>query len=146
MKKFFYSVLVLSFLVFKADAQTKAEKQVASAVEQLKKAMIDGKKEDLEAIASEDLSYGHSGGKIEDKTAFVEAIASGKSDFVTINLTDQTIKVSGKTAIVRHKLAAQTNDGGKPGNVNLFILLVFSKEHGKWKLLARQAVRPPATS
>lgn len=146
MKKIFYSVLLLSFFMIKANAQTKSEKQVAAAVEQLKTAMINGKKEDLEAIASEALSYGHSGGKVEDKTAFVEAIASGKSDFVTIDLSDQTISVSGKTAIVRHKLAAQTNDGGKPGSVNLSILLVFSKEHGKWKLLARQAVRPPAAS
>ncbi|WP_207533112.1 nuclear transport factor 2 family protein [Desertivirga arenae] len=146
MKKLFYSVLMLSLLVLNAKAQTKAEKQVASAVEQLKKAMVDGKKEDLEAIASEYLSYGHSGGKVEDKTAFVEAISSGKSDFVTIDLTEQTIKISGKTAIVRHKLNAQTNDSGKPGSVNLSILLVFAKEHGKWKLLARQAVRPPAAS
>jgi len=147
MRKVFYCILLLTFCnAIKVQSQTKSERQVAAAVEQLKKAMIDGSREELEAIASNDLSYGHSGGKIEDKAAFVEAIASGKSDFVTIDLTEQTIKVAGKTAIVRHKLSAQTNDGGKPGSVNLNILLVFQKEHGQWKLLARQAVRPPAAS
>lgn len=125
-------------------AQTKDETTVAGAVEQLRKAMIDGNKTDLENIASEKLSYGHSSGLIENKAEFVDKIASGKSDFVTIELTDQTVSVSGKTAIVRHKLHATTNDGGKAGEVRLFILLIFQKEGKQWKLLARQAVRQPS--
>jgi ketosteroid isomerase-like protein len=103
--------------------------------------MISGDKVSLEAITANELSYGHSGGSVEDKVAFVEKIASGKSDFVTIQLTDQTVKVSGKTAVVRHHLSATTNDNGKPGTVELNILLIFQKQHGKWLLLARQAVK-----
>lgn len=125
-------------------AQTKDETAVAGAVEQLRKAMIDGNKADLENIASEKLSYGHSSGLIENKAEFVDKIVSGKSDFVTIELTDQTVSVSGKTAIVRHKLHATTNDGGKAGEVRLFILLIFQKEGKQWKLLARQAARQPS--
>lgn len=124
-----------------ASAQTKSEKQVGEAVETLKKAMLDGDRSQLEAVAAEKLSYGHSGGKVEDKAAFVESIASGKSDFVSIDFTNQTIQVSGKTAVVRHHLSAKTNDGGSPGTVSLNILLVFQKQHGKWLLLARQAVK-----
>ncbi len=124
-----------------AFAQTKAEKEVSIAVEKLRDAMVSGNRADLENIASKHLSYGHSGGKIEDKAAFVEAIAGGKSDFVKIDLADQTIQIAGKTAIVRHKLSADTNDGGKPGHVNLNILLVFVKDNGNWELLARQAVK-----
>lgn len=123
------------------NAQTRDETAVATAVEQLRKAMIDGNKADLENIASDKLSYGHSSGLVENKMEFVDKIASGKSDFVTIELTDQNISISGKTAIVRHKLHATTNDGGKPGEVRLFILLIFQKENKQWKLLARQAVR-----
>ena len=73
----------------------------------------------------------------------MEQIASGKSDFVTIDLTDQTIKVVGNTAIVNHKLSAQTNDGGKPGTVVLGVMLIFEKMKGEWKLLARQAFHYP---
>ena len=124
-----------------ADAQTKEEKQVAEAVEQLKTAMINADKNLLEKLAGEKLSYGHSGGAVEDKKAFVEKIVSGKSDFVTIDLSDQVIGISGKTAIVRHQLKATTNDGGKPGEVSLKVLLVWQKNNGNWKLLARQAVK-----
>ena len=127
-----------------AMAQSKAETAVAAAVETMRKAMVDGDRAALEAIAADGLSYGHSGGALENKAEFVEKIASGNSDFVSITLTDQTIYVSGKTAIVRHKLAAETNDKGKgPGTVKLSILLVFQKEGKSWKLLARQAVKQP---
>jgi len=127
-----------------ALAQSKDEKAVAAAVETLRKAMVDGDKTALEKIAAEELTYGHSGGKIEDKAAFVQALASGASDFVSIELTEQTIKVVGDVAIVRHKLAADTNDGGKPGTVKLAILTVWKKQGKEWKLLARQAVKPAA--
>ncbi len=122
-------------------AQTKDEAAVAAAVESLRKAMIDADKTTLEALTAKDLSYGHSGGRLEDKAAFVDGIVSGRSDFVTIDLTEQTIKVLGSTAIVRHKLSATTNDGGKPGSVNLGILLVWVKQGKQWTLLARQAVK-----
>lgn len=140
MKKVYLLFLSL-FLISTVNAQTKAEKQVAAAVENMRLAMISGDRAALENVAASDLSYGHSSGKIEDKAAFVESIASGKSDFVSIDLNEQTIKVTCKTAVVRHKLVAQTNDGGKAGNVNIGILLVFQKQHGKWKLLARQAYK-----
>ena len=90
------------------------------------------------------MTYGHSSGTIEDQQTFVHNIASGNSDFVTIDLSEQTISVSGKTAIVRHTLIAATNDKGKgQGTVKLHILTVWEKSGGSWKLLARQAVKIP---
>jgi|SRR6218665_223620 len=126
------------------NAQSKGEKEVAAAVEMLRKAMIDGSETKLNNLAADMLTYGHSSGKIETKAEFVSTLATGKSDFVTIDLTDQTIQVNGDVAIVRHSLAAQTNDGGKPGEVNLRILTVWQKQKGGWKMVARQAVKPPA--
>jgi ketosteroid isomerase-like protein len=122
-------------------AQSKEDAAVNAAVENLKKAMVDGDKAGLEKITSDKLSYGHSSGKIEDKATFVDNIVTGKSDFVTIELTNQTVSVSGDAAIVRHSLSATTNDNGNPGSVKLNILLVWQKQKGQWKLLARQAVK-----
>ena len=123
------------------QAQSKKEIAVQNAVNQLTAAMISGDRDALTLVASEHLSYGHSGGHVEGRAEFVEKIASGKSDFVTIDITEQTIEVVGKTAIVRHTFNATTNDGGKPGTVKLKVLLIFQKEKGTWKMLARQAVK-----
>ena len=135
--------LLLSFLLFSVltNAQSKKEKQVSAATEQLRKAMVDGNKTELERLSSPLLSYGHSGGHIDDQKEFVSKLTGGGSDFVTIELSEQTITVSGKTAMVKHTLNAKTNDNNKPGEVALKILLVWQKKGGKWKLLARQAVK-----
>jgi ketosteroid isomerase-like protein len=139
-KLFFTAIIVLASSCL-INAQSKDETDVAKAVDKLKIAMVEGNKADLENIAMDKLSYGHSGGHIDDKKEFVDKLASGKSDFVTIELTDQTISISNNTAVVRHKLNATTNDGGKPAEVHLLVLLIFQKDNKQWKLLARQAVK-----
>lgn len=142
MKKSILLLFLLS-LTLSGFAQSKAEQQVADAVLVWRKAMIDADKAGLEAILAPELSYGHSNGKIEDKAMVVKSISTGESDFITMELTEQTIKIAGKTAIVRHKLAGDVNDGGKPGSVKLFVLQIWQKQGAAWKLLARQAARQP---
>jgi ketosteroid isomerase-like protein len=141
------TILLLSFLAcfsIKNTAQTKGEKAVAEAVETLRKAMVDGDGKALTAIAADELSYGHSSGTIEDKAKFVEAFTSGKSDFVKIDLSEQTIKVAGKTAIVRHNLLGETKNAGQaPGTIKIHVMTIWQKQSGSWKLLARQAVKIP---
>jgi ketosteroid isomerase-like protein len=137
------SLLALLILFgIQSFSQSKTETQVAAATEQLRKAMVNGDRAVLENLVAAQLSYGHSGGHIDDKKEFVEKLASGNSDFLSIDLSEQTISVSGQTAIVRHILTAKTHDKGKdPADIKLRIILVWQKQGGKWKLLARQAVK-----
>jgi hypothetical protein len=142
MKKHFIFLCFLAALFhLDAAAQSKKIKPVTKAVESLRKAMIEADSSTLEALTKPELSYGHSSGKVEDKASFIRSLTSGASDFVSIDLSNQTVQVVDKTAIVRHVLSAQTNDNGKPGSVKLSVLTVWEKDWGKWKLLARQAVR-----
>jgi Domain of unknown function (DUF4440) len=138
-KHTFIFIFLISTVV--SIAQSKKEAQVNAAVEKLKLSMVSGERSALESIAADQLSYGHSGGLIETKAQFVEKIATGASDFVTIDLKNQTVTVSGNTAIVRHELHATTNDSNKPGEVHLRVMLVFQKQGKEWKLLGRQAVK-----
>ena len=134
-------VILCVFTVVRASAQTSAEKKLTASVEALRVAMINADKATLLALTSPLLSYGHSSGHIDNQASFVEKLVTGASDFVTISMTEQTIAISGKTAIVRHLLKATTNDNGKPGEVQLRVLLVWQKQGGRWILLARQAVK-----
>ena len=139
--KIFISLLFLSIVTVRSYAQRDDVKVVSAAVEQLRKAMIDPDKGTLEALVSNSLSYGHSSGRIEGKKEFIDNLISGKSDFVSIDLTEQSISINGDVAIVRHTLSASTNDSGKPGTTKLKVLLIWHKEKKHWKLLARQAVK-----
>ncbi|MDR3696147.1 nuclear transport factor 2 family protein [Mucilaginibacter sp.] len=117
--------------------------EVAAAVEQLRKAMISADGAVLDRLAHDELSYGHSGGQMQNKQEFIASFTSGDSVFVDIEITGQTVSIVGNTAIVRHILSASTNDKGKgPGSVKIGILLVWvGKDKQAWQLLARQAVR-----
>jgi ketosteroid isomerase-like protein len=141
MKKFLSLILTLTVFTMVSLAQSKEEKEVTEIVETLRKAMIDANQAVLEKIVMDQLIYGHSGGSLETKKELIESLVSGKSDFVTMDLTEQTITISGNTAIVHHKLAAETNNRGVAGTVKLGVLLVFQKQKTGWKLLARQAVK-----
>ncbi|HVW14780.1 MAG TPA: nuclear transport factor 2 family protein [Mucilaginibacter sp.] len=120
-----------------------AIQEVTDVVEQLRKAMISGDGVALDQLASDELSYGHSGGQMQNKQEFISSFTNGDSVFLSIEISNQTVRIIGNTAIVRHILSAATNDKGKgPGSVKISILLVWIKnEEQKWQLVARQAVR-----
>ncbi len=142
MRTLLYSLVLLLTTGTLALARPGADSvAVAQAVESLRKAMIDADKSTLERLLADQLTYGHSGGNIETKAAFIESLVSGTSDFVTIDLSNQTISIVDKTALVRHQLVASTSNRGVAAQINISVLLVWIKQGNQWKLLARQAVK-----
>ena len=125
-----------------ARAQSADERAVAQAVEALAKAMLAVDRAGLEAAAADQLSYGHSAGKIETKKEFVDAILSREAAFRKLDLSDQTISVAENEAIVRHLMTGETvSPSGQVSPVKVGVLQVWQKQGGNWKLLARQAYR-----
>ncbi|MEB2784347.1 nuclear transport factor 2 family protein [Algoriphagus persicinus] len=137
------TILTLAFFLCATFAFAQAEKDVASQVEKLRLALIDPTIINLSQLSSIDLSYGHSNGKLENQAQFIEALVSGASDFATVSFDNQTIRVYKKVAIVRHILAADVLDGGTSNAIKIGVMLVWQKEKGQWKLLARQAYKLP---
>jgi len=143
-KTIFLSLWMLTFgfaTSAMAENDSKTIQKIEARVEQLRTAMIDADAKQLKEVTATELNYGHSGGHVENQAEFIEKIVSGKSDFVTIELKDQKIQIVKDTAIVRHTLIATTNDQGKPGNVDIGVLLIWQKQNGQWNLLARQAFK-----
>jgi ketosteroid isomerase-like protein len=142
MKRGVFLILLLAVTAGgRVVAQQSDDPTLTNAVEAFRKALIDPTKANLDKLTMNELTYGHSSGMIQDKAAFEQALLSGASDFVSIDLSQQTVLVVGNTAWVRHILSAVTNDGGKPGEAHLSVLMVWMKQKGQWKLLARQAVK-----
>jgi ketosteroid isomerase-like protein len=125
-----------------ALAQGNDSAAVAEAVAALTKAMLTPDKAKLEALTADQLSYGHSSGKIEDKAAFVDVVASKKTVFKSIELSKQTIVVAGNDAIVRHAWESESGTGDGKWNVSkIGVLQVWQKQPTGWRLLARQAFK-----
>ena len=139
------NALIIIFVAISISAycQTKQEKEVATAIEIFKKGIVDADKDLLNSISAEELVYGHSSGKVQNKAEFIAEIVSKLPAYLSVDMTDQTIKISGNAAIVRHIYSAETMNNGTPGRVKIGNMLIWQKQHGKWKLLARQAYKLP---
>lgn len=122
-------------------AMAQSSNKIETAVENLRLAMINPSKENLEPLLMDELSYGHSGGKIEDKASLMNNLLTGNSDFVEIALSNQQITLVKNVAIVRHTLIAQTNDKGVAADIKIHVLTTWVKSKNQWKLLARQAIK-----
>jgi ketosteroid isomerase-like protein len=122
-------------------AQSGDEAAVAQAVEAFRNAMLKADRSQFEALCADQLSYGHSAGRVETKAQFIDAATSGRSTWKFITLTDQTNQIVGNNAIVRHTLTGETERDGKTNPVKIGVLMVWQKQDGNWRLLARQAVR-----
>lgn len=125
-------------------AQGGDEAAVSQAIDDLRKAMIAADQPNLEALVADQLSYGHSGGVIESKAQFVNVIASKKTIYKSITLSEPSVTVVGNNAIARHIFSTEFEADGKPGTSRVGVLQVWTKQDGPWKLLARQAFRLPS--
>ena len=145
--KYFFAILAVVLFQFSGSAQnsskSKEELAVAARVETLRQAMIDADGSKLKELTAAALSYGHSSGIVQNQSVFIEKIANGESDFVSIEFENQTVEILGDVAVVRHNLAAHTKDVGVDKDIKIGIMLVWQKQKNQWMLIARQAFKLP---
>jgi len=116
---------------------------VTAALSQFTQAMLTADESLLKSILSEELVYGHSGGKVQNKAEFIAEIRSGDPFvYLKIETLEQTIQLAGDVAIVRHIFTAETkNVSGEPGSLRVGNMMIWKLDDGNLKLLARQAYR-----
>lgn len=141
MKKIVLFIAFIMLVSTSINAQSKTEQTIADAVSSLHNNVVNPDREQLDKLVSADLSYGHSAGKVENKEQFIDFLFNGPFKFTSINVADQTIKVSGKNAVVRHVFIGKATNNGVPTDIRIGNLMVWRKEGSQWKLLARQAFR-----
>ena len=137
-----FAFLALGAASLPALAETSDQTAVAEAVAALTKAMLAADRAKLEALVSDNLSYGHSAGVVQDKKEFVDVIASKKTVYKSIELSNQTVAIAGNNAIVRHAWEGESGTGDGKWNVSkIGVMQVWQKDAGSWRLLARQAFK-----
>lgn len=114
---------------------------LTQAIEQFYNAIRDKDAAAFEPLVTHDLSYGHSSGRIEDKAEFIANVLKPNTRWKTIYGAKQSNYFSGDTAISRHIMAGENERDGKPGTSNMDVMMVWQKQGGAWRLLARQAYK-----
>ena len=121
-----------------ADEQT-----VARCVDAFRAAQFAHDAKALDALCAEELSYSHSDAHIEDKATFIKNATADTSKFLSLEYKDPWIRVVGDTAIVRFHWVAEMEaiPDGKKTATDLHVLMIWQKQGGEWKLLARASTK-----
>ena len=92
-------------------------------------------------LVTSELQYGHSGGKIEDKKTMVHNASTSATLYTEATTQRLSLKVKDDVAMVRYIFKAISTDNGVGTPLELGLLQVWVKQHGKWQLDERQAVK-----
>ena len=125
-------------------AQGGDEAAVAQSVETLRKALLEPDKAKLAQVTSDQVSYGHSDGRVQTKEQFINGVMTRKQVVKSLAFPDLKLSVVGNAAIVRHIYLAESELDGKATTTRIGALQVWHKQEGGWRLLARQGFRLPA--
>lgn len=125
------------------QAASSDEEAVMKLLEAFRDAQFARDANALAALVADELSYSHSDAHIEDKATFIRNATSEQSKFLTLEYKDPWVRVVGDAAIVRFHWVAEgeTIPEGKRSKTNLHILMVWQKQDGDWKLLARASTK-----
>jgi ketosteroid isomerase-like protein len=130
-----------SALAGAAMADAADEATVTKNIDAFRKAILDADKATLEALSAEQLSYGHSDGRVQNKAVFVDGVMTRKAKVKSLTFPDLTVAVTGDAAVARHQYVSESELDGKASAIKLGTLEVWQKQNGSWKLLARQGFK-----
>ena len=139
----FYLIAILSCTCICISAQSQDEEYLALAIEKLRIVMMNPDSAVLADLVSDDLEYVHSSGTVRDKNGFIKEFTKRQTNVTNVVFSNQTMRFSGDLAIVRHRMVADAHNPGYPPLIDIIVMMVWKKEHGNWKMLARQAAKLP---
>jgi len=136
-------VLCLMLVTVAVNAQSKKKRQVIERTYLLSHTVF-GTKDSatLEDLFATTATYGHSGGKIENREEAINNAAHNKSAYTDTAVSNISVIFHDDVAVVRHLFkGTETKADGKVTVLNLGLILTWVKEKGKWRLMGRQAVK-----
>jgi ketosteroid isomerase-like protein len=133
--------MLCSIGLFAEAPDPKTEKEILAAMEAWKEAMLNRDRSALEKLYAPDLTYTHSNGRQENKTEAIDAVVNSKDRTESIELAGLSVRVYGKTALVKGKVTLNNVSNGKPVVLILDVLHVWVKSSSGWQLVARQSTR-----
>lgn len=140
------TVLLLSPLAALHAADDPHGAAVRTADDRRVAAMKSPDRERLSAIFSDDLRYAHSTGAVDTKASFIDALTSGKTQYVGYDYDERsfTFPAPGIALMTgRVRIKAKTGDAVSDGTLSF--LAVWRLESGQWRFLAWQSCKLPLT-
>lgn len=124
-----------------APAASTAEDAVRAADAARIKAFIAADRAALGSILGEDLTYTHSSGRLDNKSAIIDAITSGKTQYHSMVPGEVVVRLYGDVAILTGRAAVNVTTDGQLLDLKLRFTSVYTKRDGRWQFIAWQSTR-----
>jgi ketosteroid isomerase-like protein len=136
-------VLLSTAILSAAGVGSKDEKDVLGAMDAWKQATVKKDGAALEKLLHPDLTYSHSSGKTQTKKDVLEQVTKGPGTVDAIDFSETTVRIYGKTALVKGIVDITGTTDGKTTKSHLSILHVWIKDGQGWQMVGRQATKLP---
>jgi ketosteroid isomerase-like protein len=90
---------------------------------------------------AEDLIYTHSTGLVENKSQYLAKLKGGDQKYTSIELVNPVIRSYGDAAVLNTQAQFKGSTKGVPFDNTLFLMQVWVRQGGSWKLVAHQTTR-----
>ncbi len=138
--RFLTLLFCLFFFVGFSQTYSKKEKALLIQVSKLDSLMENNDSKILE-LFSDDVSFEHSNGWIQNKDDFKKDFESGKVKYQSVKQTElKEFKIKNKFANVRRIIAVKGLYKNETFEMKLSVLEFWIKQKGIWKLWSRQSV------
>ncbi|MDZ7935935.1 MAG: nuclear transport factor 2 family protein [Emticicia sp.] len=141
------TILILAFsLIIGQNTFAQSTKEIVETLERKRFAAQVSKDFDfLEKVFANDLSYTHSGGKLDSKQSYIQSIRDGKSVYDKIDVEEILVREYGKAAVVNGKIMiTQPPVDGKSVMLHIKYVVVYNKNGKKgWQLNTWQSLKLP---
>jgi ketosteroid isomerase-like protein len=131
--------LMLGLAFATAGAQT--PEQIQALDREWAQACVQSDIAKLEQILSDDLTYTHSSGQIQNKAEFIATIREGKTRYRSIEFQQSNVRIYGNSAVSNSEVRVNLTIDGKDVSVHPRFLHVWVKQNGRWQLAAHQGTK-----
>lgn len=122
-------------------ASSSDEAAVAKAVETYRTGLLTNNKAQLDALCMDQLTYGHSSGRVQTKAEVLADAAGAQTKWKSITFESPSNRVVGDAAYSRFVFVGENESGGKTNSLKFGVVMVWHRVGGHWKLLVRQGYK-----
>jgi hypothetical protein len=138
-----FALLLLGAAAASAGPPPRAERDLLSADAARIEAMVATDTATLERVLADDLSYGHTSGRMQGKSELLDALHSGALRYQAFTTDETAARAYGCAGIVTGKALVEIDSGGRVDSFTLRYTATYARRHGRWVLVAYQSVRLP---
>lgn len=140
MKSLFSFIFLVCFVFGFSQAYSRQEKTFLSQVSKLDSLMQNNDSKILD-LFSDDVSFGHSNGWVQNKDDFKKDFESGKVKYKSVKQSElKELKFKNKFASIRRIIVVKGLYKEEVFEMKLSVLELWIRQKGIWKLWSRQSV------